>query len=114
MTEADVARLFEELRTHRAILEQLLARQGVQDGRDVDLFVRIANAVAGESFTAKDVMDHAKAQPDLQTAMEAADVETPRELADAFRRLEGVPIAGLVLTRGQKIARGRAWSIRAL
>jgi len=95
-----------------AIVRLLEHGRGARDQADVALLLAIAEAVGDRPFTSAQLIAHAAAAEALREALLAADITTRQELGTLCRRLEGVPLAGLCLTRVDTIRGAVVWVVR--
>jgi hypothetical protein len=94
------------------ILRLLEHGRGARDQADVALLVAIAEAIGDRPFTSAQLIAHAAAADVLRDALLAADITTRQELGTLCRRLEGVPLAGLCLSRVDTVRGVVVWVVR--
>lgn len=117
MTQDVIAELL-----HEVILEQARQREqlerilqvlgGGARSAHVALLVAIAETVGDRTFTGTQLFAHARVSPDLEDALEAADITNARELGWLCRRLEGTALPGVRLERGGESRAGVVWRVR--
>jgi hypothetical protein len=104
---AGVLRAVNELAQRVDALEQHAARQGPRDREDAQLLHTLATATQGLPFRTADLLHHARVEPTLRPALDAATVRGVHELGCWLRRMAGCH-AGVVVERLPR----RHWRIR--
>lgn len=89
-------------------------RTGPRDRQRARLVVTMAARVGARSFTAADLLKHARPEvdPDLGAALADCLIDSPKQLGRELRRLEGRPIAGFIVERVADGRDGIAWRVR--
>ena len=85
---------------------------GPRGAADVRLLMAIAESAGGRPFGAAELLAHSQVDARLARALLAAFIETPRELGKRLHRLEGRPVAGLVLRRDGSDRAGLIWRVQ--
>jgi hypothetical protein len=101
-----------ELAEVRERLARLETRFGARDAAEAAVLPAIAAAIGSRRFTSAELKAHSEVDDALGAALEAADVESVRELGKLLARLEVRPIGGLTLTRLSESRRGLIWVVR--
>ncbi len=106
-----VQQLRAEMHALTARVAGLEARGGARDAAETLVLPAIASAIGARRFTSVDLLAHARVDPALADAIEAADVTNPREMGKLLARLETQPIAGLRLERVGGARVGVVWRV---
>jgi hypothetical protein len=87
------------------------ARFGVRDQADRDLLMAVREACQGLPFTVRAVWARRGRDAAFRSALEAADVDSPKQLGKWLARLAGVDVDGLTVTRKKGSRAGMVWQI---
>jgi hypothetical protein len=99
--------LHEDVRALRALLE---ARQTAPAPRAA-VVAALAAAVGGRPFTSAEVVALTTSVPELAATLEAAWLDSSRQIGKALAALEGVPVGGLRVVRLGERAGAAVWRI---
>jgi len=88
-------------RQHREKRSALRFWPGPRDAADVALVATIALSIGSARWTCRELLAHARGDPELQHALTAADITNAVELGLLLRRCEGRTIDGRVVHRAR-------------
>jgi hypothetical protein len=97
-----------ELRAIRALLE---CGRGARDDADRDLLRTVREAIGPRTFTSIDLVAYAATDPPLAAALLACDLATAHDVGIWCRRMVGVLMHGLRLTRAGASRSGALWGV---
>lgn len=107
--EATVAALALEVGSLRATVAALTAMRPDRDQADTDLRRLLPASTQGLPFTSEELLRHARVDGALQSALQAADIDSTASLGTWLRGRAGVQ-HGVAIVRLQ--GRGRRWQAR--
>ena len=109
------AALAEQVADLAAKFAALEAGRGPRDDADRALVAAMLPSMLSASFTVSAVLRHsALVDPQLATALLAADISSPSELGHWLARMSGQRIGDVMIQRGPRARGGRRWTLRSV
>jgi hypothetical protein len=106
---AQLRQLVTELQRRVEVLE---AGRGLRDAEDAALVLAFVASTRGLDFSAAALWRHASVDPVLADAMEAADIDNPRQIGKFLRRVSGHTVAGWRIEQVGTNRVGIRWRLR--